>query len=551
MKFQQYFFQFVLPIVLLLLLSSCVLIHDTEALSVSDGYGEVHINIPQIRGWSVQTYYVTATRQGFNPVQVTTAESSVTMTLQIGSWEILVEGFDTYNNLIYQGIANAMVQQSGTSVTIGLLKRAGNLKVTPHQSVNYNVSEGWPGYIEKFVISADKVGFTTIIKETNNVQSSLFFSGLVQGGWLLTIEGQYASLDPETYNPSGGYTTCLSGFMTANVSASSITDVTGDIDKQVKVSPVLFSHESGTYPQAIDLELDCDTLHALILYSLDGSTPGTVYSEPISIISGTVAVTVLASAAGVVENSIIASRTYTIDSEATTQPVFIPGGGTFTSDISVTINSPDGGTIYYTMDGSTPDINSTVYSGSIPLSGNNTVTVLNAVAKVSDKSISSVAEATYTINYPKVVAPQILPLSGTYTEDQLISIECGTTGASIYYTLDGSEPGSESFLYNTPFTLPEGEYTVRAIGKATDLADSEVVSALYTISNSVNNSIILTEAEVIIPGQDWTESAIDDGINWFGFEIATSGYFVIELDPAFQGTTVILDRAGEECPYIL
>ena len=76
-------------------------------------------------------------------------------------------------------------------------------------------------------------------------------------------------------------------------------------------------------------------------------------------------------------------------------PTFSPGGGTYTSAQNVTISTTtDGATIYYTIDGSTPTINSSVYSTPIPVSSNKTI---KAIA-VKDGVSSTVATAIYIIS---------------------------------------------------------------------------------------------------------------------------------------------------------
>jgi hypothetical protein len=106
-------------------------------------------------------------------------------------------------------------------------------------------------------------------------------------------------------------------------------------------------------------------------------------------------------------------------------PSFSPGGGTYTSVQSVTLaDSTPGAVIYYTTDGSTPTINSTVYNGTITVSSNETLT---AVAGAPYYGFSPVATAAYTINLP----PPNFSISGT-----AISVAPGaTTGNASTITL--------------------------------------------------------------------------------------------------------------------
>lgn len=70
----------------------------------------------------------------------------------------------------------------------------------------------------------------------------------------------------------------------------------------------------------------------------------------------------------------------------------------------------------------------------------------------------------------------------TYTTDVSVEIDC-STGAAVYYTLDGTDPDASDYLYAAPIVVA-GDYTditIRAIALHDDLPDSEVVEARYTI----------------------------------------------------------------------
>jgi len=49
--------------------------------------------------------------------------------------------------------------------------------------------------------------------------------------------------------------------------------------------------------------------------------------------------------------------------------------------------------------------------------------------------------------------PTFTPEAGTYFEEQTVAIACTTADATIYYTLDGSEPDENSEVYETPITV--------------------------------------------------------------------------------------------------
>jgi len=78
-------------------------------------------------------------------------------------------------------------------------------------------------------------------------------------------------------------------------------------------------------------------------------------------------------------------------------------------------------------------------------------------------------------------APYFSPGAGTYKAIQTVTIADGTSGAQIYYTLDGTIPTTASSLYSGPITVATNQ-TVRAIAVASGLNSSAVATAVYTIA---------------------------------------------------------------------
>jgi len=82
---------------------------------------------------------------------------------------------------------------------------------------------------------------------------------------------------------------------------------------------------------------------------------------------------------------------------------------------------------------------------------------------------------------PLASRPTFSVLSGTYFSTQTVSLADTTPGATIYYSLDGSTPSSDSNEYAAPLSIAQTT-TVKAIAIASGFANSPVSSATYTIS---------------------------------------------------------------------
>lgn len=84
-------------------------------------------------------------------------------------------------------------------------------------------------------------------------------------------------------------------------------------------------------------------------------------------------------------------------------------------------------------------------------------------------------------NTTKVATPTFSVAEGTYTEAQSVTISTTTEGATIYYTIDGTDPTTESNEYSDAISITETT-TLKAIAVKEGMTDSEIATATYTIN---------------------------------------------------------------------
>ena len=83
---------------------------------------------------------------------------------------------------------------------------------------------------------------------------------------------------------------------------------------------------------------------------------------------------------------------------------------------------------------------------------------------------------------------------GTYDDVKSLELIPSTEGA-IYYTLDGSEPGSDCNLYTEPIMLKNGEYKVNAVFVNSIGVCSQIVGHKYMINSDVPDDPIVAPAD--------------------------------------------------------
>ena len=152
--------------------------------------------------------------------------------------------------------------------------------------------------------------------------------------------------------------------------------------------------------------------------------------------------------------------------------------GTYQEIVPLKLSSNTSGNIYYTMDGSVPSENSTVYTTPIFLE---TGTYEINAFFVNDYGIKSeTVTKTYVIELSVPKAPEINAYSGEYTEPSMIEVvvpqEC-----QVYYTTDGSEPNSDSTRYTEPISMPMGNSVFKFVSYSKEGVAGEIVTRTYNL----------------------------------------------------------------------
>ncbi|MDE7229544.1 MAG: chitobiase/beta-hexosaminidase C-terminal domain-containing protein [Oscillospiraceae bacterium] len=132
------------------------------------------------------------------------------------------------------------------------------------------------------------------------------------------------------------------------------------------------------------------------------------------------------------------AKEYTVAASSVAAPTVNISSGNYIvkEGLKITLISPDGGEIWYSMNG----------TGFRRYTASLNVTQTSTLRAYSVKNGKQSTIVTYTYNLIPIVSTS--HYSGTYNGPQRVFLNCGTDGAKIYYTLDGSTPNERSAVYS-------------------------------------------------------------------------------------------------------
>ena len=287
----------------------------------------------------------------------------------------------------------------------------------------------------------------------------------------------------------------------------------------------------GTYNNSLTVGVTCATLGATIHYTTNGVDPvdtdPTIASGGLITISQTTTLKAKAWLSGMPPSGVSTSL-YTM-SVAT--PTFSHGPGTWTSALNVSItSSTSGSTIRYTTDGSTPTVNSALYTGPIPV---NTRTTVKAIGFKSNFTDSAVASVDYSFNYGTLAAPTFTPTPSQVGYASQVTLTAASF-ATIRYTTNGSTPTTSSAIYSGPITVT-GTTTIYAKAFHIDWTASPQSGGVYTVK--VGTPVFSPDAGSYAPGQLVT---VTDATPNVVIHYTTNGADPTATDPIVaSGATVV------------
>ncbi len=139
---------------------------------------------------------------------------------------------------------------------------------------------------------------------------------------------------------------------------------------------------------------------------------------------------------------------------------------------------------------------------------------------------------------PTLSPPSITPNGGMFSPSVTVTLQSTNNNAALYYTLDGTLPTTNSFLYAAPFTLTN-TVTVTANAFWTGFNNSVASSALFVInppisfaSEGFNGSGQFQLLFSGVPGNNYVLQATTNFATWISLSTNTSPTNMVNLiDP--------------------
>lgn len=218
--------------------------------------------------------------------------------------------------------------------------------------------------------------------------------------------------------------------------------------------------------------------------------------------------------------------------ERTENPIFDYTSGQYPSTFDLEITSETvGASIYYTIDGSKPTVDSMLYTS--PITINDSMEV-QAIAISPELLKSSITKESYVID--GVVSNPTVNIEGDiYSYDLNVEIETTTNDAIIYYTLDGSLPTESSSIYSEPLIITETTtLTIQAVRAG--FASSDYVVEEYIILDPMDSPVFSIDEDTY---HEMQTLVLTSSIEGAVIRYTTNGDTPTSFSPIYTGPLLI------------
>lgn len=308
---------------------------------------------------------------------------------------------------------------------------------------------------------------------------------------LYTVDGS----NPKSGSPLSGDTAVLTGKAGETISLITYAKGADYSDSQTATyvytisnyeNGIFVTPETGTKVKEGDLiRIETDVTNAAIYYETNGDIPnsnsprGNQILVPAPGAEETFLLNAVAVPVGSSFPNAVGSFQYPYLIELAAPKASIPSMAVLLKNQEVELTAEEGD-IYYTIDGTSPDIYASLYAEKIMIDKPMTI---QAFAMNEDGAKSTIS--TFTYSFADQVGKPVFSVNGGEVETgSRLTMFTDTRGAEIYYTTDGSVPDPEKtanlYTYSGAISITRPVH-IKAIAVKDKMTSSEVVSATFTV----------------------------------------------------------------------
>lgn len=188
-----------------------------------------------------------------------------------------------------------------------------------------------------------------------------------------------------------------------------------------------------------------------------------------------------------------------------------------TAGVQVSFTSPDGLPLYYTTDGTLPNLGSSRYTGPITIAADTTFTV----AGIDQYGTRTRPVTQKVAGMPQAAAPRI------FYENGLLTLSASSQGTRIFYTTDGSQPSAASTLYTGSFAPA---VTTKCVAAGDGFLDSPVVTCTLTPGGSLFTDV---------GAEQWYYDSVGQAVDQ-GWMAGTGSYTFAPNAPMTRGMLAVV-----------
>lgn len=188
-----------------------------------------------------------------------------------------------------------------------------------------------------------------------------------------------------------------------------------------------------------------------------------------------------------------------------------------TAGVQVSFTSPDGLPLYYTTDGTLPNLGSSRYTGPITITADTTFTV----AGIDQYGTRTRPVTQKVAGMPRAAAPRI------FYENGLLTLSASSQGTRIFYTTDGSQPSPASTVYTGSFAPA---VTTKCVAAGDGFLDSPVVTCTLTPGGSLFTDV---------GAEQWYYDSVGQAVDQ-GWMAGTGSYTFAPNAPMTRGMLAVV-----------